>query len=86
MFMNDQLTEQILDENTTKPENQKFVKQFATPAYEYLGDIESPRVIKTHLPFSMLPPSVMKKAKVNWLSVGLVFIAVYLRLVHPVYL
>lgn len=67
MFMNDQLTDEVLQENTGKPENQAFVKRAAAPAYEYVREMQGPRVIKTHLPFTMLPPSVMqKRAKVSW--------------------
>lgn len=61
MFMNDELTEEILQDNAGQPDKQAFVQQMATPAYDYANDVPGPRVIKTHLPFSMLPPAVIQK-------------------------
>lgn len=64
-FMNDDNKEMFLKENADNAPNQEFIKKAATPAYQFLSNVEGQRIIKTHFPFSMLPPTVMqKKAKV----------------------
>lgn len=64
--MHDKTKEQLLQENEGSPENQAFIMKASTPAYQFLPNIYEQRIIKTHLPFSMLPPSIMKnRAKVS---------------------
>lgn len=57
--MHDKTKEQLLLENIDSPEKQDFVELVSTPGYEFLPKISDNRFIKTHLPFSLLPPSVM---------------------------
>lgn len=57
---------QLLKENDGFPERQQVVEGFDTPGYESFPQITEPRFIKTHFPFSLLPPSVMdNEAKVS---------------------
>lgn len=64
--MHDKTKEQLLLENVDSKEKQDFVELVSTPGYEFLPNISENRFIKTHLPFSLLPPSVMEcKSKVS---------------------
>lgn len=64
--MHEQTKEQLLLENMDCQEKQNFIELVSTPGYEFLPNITANRFIKTHLPFSLLPPSVMEsKSKVS---------------------
>lgn len=64
--MHEKTREQLLEENADSPSNQEFIRNASTPSYQYLWNVDGRRIIKTHLPFSMLPPSVMgERAKVS---------------------
>lgn len=66
VFMHDKTKEQLLKENMGSPEKQDFIELVSTPGYEFLPNITATRFIKTHLPFTLLPPSVMEcKSKVS---------------------
>lgn len=63
------MKEQVLHEQRHNVENQNFIDAaFSTPNYETLVNKKSPRFIKTHLPFSLMPPSVLKKAKTIYVA------------------
>lgn len=64
--MHDKTKEQLLLENRNSQEKQDFIELVSTPGYEFLPNVTENRFIKTHLPFSLLPPSVMDcKSKVS---------------------
>lgn len=51
------------------PMKLKQVLDYAKPAYKVLPNFNSPRIIKTHLPFSLLSPSVMTtRARVIYIA------------------
>lgn len=65
MLINDDIRDKLLQENAGNADNQAYIRRSAIPAYTYINNMPSPRIIKTHIPFTMLPPSVMqKRAKV----------------------
>lgn len=65
--MHDDVKRELLNENLDDPKKQEFIELVAKPGYEYLPEVKEQRFIKTHFPFSLLPPSVMQKeAKVCW--------------------
>ncbi|KAJ6640904.1 Luciferin sulfotransferase [Pseudolycoriella hygida] len=69
VFMHDKTKEQLLLENKHSEEKQHFVELVSTPGYEFLPNITERRFIKTHLPFSLLPPSVMEnKSKIVYVA------------------
>lgn len=64
--MHDKTKEELLEENKDEPEKQKFIEIVSEAGYHFLPKIQEQRFIKTHFPFSLLPPSVMKNnAKVS---------------------
>ncbi len=66
VFMHEQTKEQLLLENMGSEEKQNFIELVSTPGYELLPIVTENRFIKTHLPFSLLPPSLMEcKSKVS---------------------
>lgn len=61
--------EESLSAHRDDPETQTAIEELCSPVYEILANTESPRFIKTHLPFSLMPPSVMKsRAKVIYVA------------------
>lgn len=66
IFMHDDVKLELLADNADDPAKQAFVELVSTPSYEVLPAVEERRFIKTHLPFSLLPPSVRRTgAKVS---------------------
>lgn len=56
-------------ENLNEPEIQNTLNDVCAQAYEILANSDSPRFIKTHLPFSLMPSSVMTvKAKIIYVA------------------
>lgn len=61
LFFHDEVKQIFLDENTENPKNQEIINALSEPAYEKrLHTLESPRLIKTHIPISLLPKGVIK--------------------------
>lgn len=56
--MSEKTEAQILYEQRDDPEKVKSINEIYTPGYEYMPKLASPRIIKTHFPFSLMPPSV----------------------------
>lgn len=64
--MHDDVKQELLLDNAGDPAKEKFVELLATPLYDLLAQHTERRFIKTHFPFSLLPPSVRSSgAKVN---------------------
>lgn len=67
--MHDELKEKCMHAHRNIAAIQNNIEGLFAPSYETFAHAESPRFIKTHLPFSLLPPSVMKtKAKVIYVA------------------
>jgi len=67
--VHDSTREQFVQENADNSKNQEFILKATTPGYEYLPFFKGQRVVKTHFPMSMLPPSIMqKRAKVVYVA------------------
>lgn len=58
--MHDKTREELIALNEGFPEKQEFINTISQPAYEFLPEVTSQRFIKTHFPFSLLPPSMME--------------------------
>lgn len=55
MFNHPELTEEFIELNENDKEKKEFCRKIAEPGYEVLQNIPSPRFIKSHFPFSLLP-------------------------------
>lgn len=61
------IKEELLKENAHNESNQQFIEAISQPGYKIFADmpLNERRFIKSHFPFSLLPPSVMEqKSKV----------------------
>jgi uncharacterized protein YcbK (DUF882 family) len=59
LFVHDELTAELIKMNAGDPEKLDQVQKISRPQYEVLNEMRSPRFIKTHLPFSLLPPNLL---------------------------
>ncbi|CAH0564264.1 unnamed protein product [Brassicogethes aeneus] len=59
-FIHDETLKEFVEENKHCPENLEMVKNTATPAWKLLQAWKQRRFIKTHLPFDLLPPNLLK--------------------------
>ncbi|KAH1025604.1 hypothetical protein HUJ05_010297 [Dendroctonus ponderosae] len=57
-FIHKKVKEEFLKENMANPEYYKIVQSIDNPSWETLTKSQERRFIKTHLPFSLLPPSL----------------------------
>uniref|UniRef100_A0AAR5QBG4 Sulfotransferase domain-containing protein n=1 Tax=Dendroctonus ponderosae TaxID=77166 RepID=A0AAR5QBG4_DENPD len=57
-FIHEKVKEEFLKENMANPEYYKIVQSIDNPRWETLTKSPERRFIKTHLPFSLLPPSL----------------------------
>lgn len=55
LFNHSEVTSEFLENNKDDPIKQQLCLDIAKPGYEIVAAIPSPRFIKTHFPFSMLP-------------------------------
>jgi hypothetical protein len=58
IYVHEELTAELLKLNAGDSEKLEIVKGLSQPGYEMLNEIKSPRFIKTHFPFSLLPPNL----------------------------
>lgn len=58
--MHEETKQELLQLNAGEPEKQELVEKISTPCYETLPHLQRRRFIKTHFPFSLMPPSVME--------------------------
>lgn len=64
--MHDEVKKELLDLNKDCPENQSILEAISKHSFESFQEITTRRFIKTHFPFSLLPPSVLENgAKVS---------------------
>ncbi|XP_026277572.1 sulfotransferase 1C4 isoform X1 [Frankliniella occidentalis] len=68
-FFHEATTREFLEHNAGSTERQQAVLDMATPGYRLLANAPSPRFIKTHLPFTLLPRNLLNSgAKVIYLA------------------
>ncbi|XP_050663857.1 sulfotransferase 1E1-like isoform X5 [Leptidea sinapis] len=56
------------EQNRDSPENQEIIDALNFPSAARFSSTPSPRFIKTHLPLSLLPPSLLDKGKVIYVA------------------
>ncbi|XP_065364444.1 sulfotransferase 1C4 [Calliphora vicina] len=63
LFMHPVIKEELLKQNALSESNQNFIETISMPGYKLLSDMPTSqrRFIKSHFPFSLLPPSVMEQ-------------------------
>lgn len=61
--MHPKIKEELQELNKNSPGALEFIEMISRPGYEALSEIPRTqrRFIKTHFPFSLLPPSVLEK-------------------------
>lgn len=63
--MHNDVKRELLMANSGEPIKQEFIEVVSQQSYDFLPRMQERRFIKTHFPFSLLPPSVKRnKAKV----------------------
>ncbi|XP_032675693.1 sulfotransferase 1C4-like [Odontomachus brunneus] len=55
LFNHPELTREFLEMNKGNAEKEQLCRQIAKPGYEVVASMPSPRFIKSHFPFSLLP-------------------------------
>lgn len=67
--MHEEVKQILLKLNAGDTEKEKLVENMYVPGYEFLPRWQKQRFIKTHFPFSLLPPSIMdQQAKVIYVA------------------
>jgi len=68
LTIHDGVTAELLEKNKDCAADVEFVKQISRPGYETLDElpINERRFIKTHFPFSLMPPSVFENKCKVW--------------------
>jgi len=64
IFVHDELKAEIMALHQDDPVKQDMVEMISSPAYLMLQEQSGRRFIKTHLPFSLLPPNLLDTCKV----------------------
>lgn len=65
----DETKAEYLHKHRHNPTYQDIINEISRPGYEFIAKYDSPRVIKTHLPLSLLPASVRsQKAKIIYVA------------------
>ncbi|XP_015434268.1 PREDICTED: LOW QUALITY PROTEIN: sulfotransferase 4A1-like [Dufourea novaeangliae] len=68
MFNHPEVTLEFLEMNTGNKDKTDMCSSFAKPGYEVLTNIPSPRFIKSHFPFSLLPEILDSGCKVVYVA------------------
>lgn len=67
--MHDKTQQIFIDEHQNNVENQNMIRTISVPGYEFIPNMAGKRFIKTHLPFSLMPPSAMsERAKIIYVA------------------
>lgn len=67
--INDETMQLILNENEGNPKKQEMIKAMTILSHESIRNMVGKRCIKSHLAFSLMPPSVMsKRAKIIYVA------------------
>lgn len=59
--MHDQMKATFLEENQDEAWKMNFIETISTPGFKFLPEMRQQRFVKTHLPFKLLPPSIMEQ-------------------------
>lgn len=59
--MHPQVKQELLQDNEANVEHQNFIHRISQSVIPYLNGMSEQRFIKSHLPFSLMPPSVFKE-------------------------
>lgn len=57
--MHDEVKEEFRKENSDCEERLRMIDEMAEPGWKLLKEYQGKRIIKTHLPFSLLPPNLL---------------------------
>ncbi|XP_017959087.1 sulfotransferase 1C4 [Drosophila navojoa] len=71
LFVHDEVKAELQAENSHSPAALEFIEQISRPGYETLSKLPhgQRRFIKTHFPFSLIPPSVLEnKCKIIYVA------------------
>ncbi|XP_024084416.1 estrogen sulfotransferase-like [Cimex lectularius] len=69
LFFHEETKNKLLEENADNEENRIIIENMSKPVFETIDDMDSPRVIKTHFPPSLLPLDLEETgAKVIYLA------------------
>lgn len=68
--------EEFLQENMHDPEKYRLAQEIDRPGWEILAKTKERRFIKTHLPFSLMPPNLFKAG----CKVSTLYIAVNIKI------
>ncbi|XP_046680878.1 sulfotransferase 1C4 [Homalodisca vitripennis] len=60
LFLHDETKEEFIKENESDPKKVELVEQLSKPGYQILNEMTTRRFIKTHLPFSLLPKTLLE--------------------------
>lgn len=67
--MHDKTKQIFINEHDGNEESQDMIRTMSVPGYEFIPNMVGKRFIKTHLPFSLMPPSVMnERAKIIYVA------------------
>lgn len=67
--MHDKTKQIFIDEHDGNVTSQDTIRAISVPGYEFIPNMVGKRFIKTHLPFSLMPPSVMnERAKIIYVA------------------
>lgn len=61
LYMHDQMKATFLEENRDEGWKMDFIETISTPCYKFMPEMLQQRFVKTHLPFKLLPPSIMEQ-------------------------
>jgi hypothetical protein len=59
--MHDQMKAKFLEENEGEQWKTEFIEMISVPGFQFFAEMSQNRFIKTHLPFKLLPPSIMEQ-------------------------
>ncbi|XP_001603070.1 sulfotransferase 1E1 [Nasonia vitripennis] len=68
MFNHPEVTKELLEMNKDDLKKQELCEEIAKPGYEVLASLPSPRFIKSHFPFSLLPNLLNSGCKIIYVA------------------
>lgn len=69
LYMHDQTKAKFLNENHDEPWKMELIECLSVPGYKFFTEMTQQRFIKTHLPFKLLPKSIMtRRTKVVYIA------------------